>query len=419
MNLACSVVIPSFNRVQQLDTLLSALAAQDTEEPFEVIVVLDGSTDGSRRLMERWEEIGLFASFRWVEQPQKGQAAARNLGAFLARAPLLLFLDDDIVPDGNLISVHLAHHKAGEAIAVLGDCEIVRDEDRSFPEILLWSWYEDTFHRRATAWQPVSYRDFLTGNVSVRREDFARAGGFDQDFTRYGGEDYELGYRLLLAGVRFVADRSARARHFNKASVPKILEAARNGAHGNVLIAQKHPELIPGLSLDGPRELRLRIAAGLAFYAPVVGWFLQAIIRGKLKLLERFGFYRRWLRSLTVIRTYAYWRGLRESAGSMRDLRLIRQSAPPRLQQVIDVSVDLGFQVRALTVDIPSTILIVHAREVIGALDLHAHIEEPLLPWIVREMSSQLKDPLMLGLAASVLPTPIATPGDGRVFETG
>src|ERR1044071_5309725 len=102
---ACSVVIPSYDRAAKLDLLLAALAAQDTSEPFEVIVVLDGSKDASREVLTAWEQVGGFESLRWTEQARQGQAIARNTGSFLARAPVLLFLDDDVIPDPSLISV--------------------------------------------------------------------------------------------------------------------------------------------------------------------------------------------------------------------------------------------------------------------------------------------------------------------------
>ena len=76
---ACSVVIPSCNRAAKLELLLAALATQDTAAPFEVIVVLDGSTDDSKAVLSTWEQLGAFASLRWCEQTRQGQAIARNM----------------------------------------------------------------------------------------------------------------------------------------------------------------------------------------------------------------------------------------------------------------------------------------------------------------------------------------------------
>jgi GT2 family glycosyltransferase len=420
MKLLCSVVIPSFNRAQRLDTLLAALATQDTDQPFEVIVVLDGSTDGSRDVVSLWEELGAFAGFQWTEQPQRGQATARNVGAFLARAPIVLFIDDDVIPDPDLISIHLAQHAGGERIAVLGDCDFVLPEEPSFLKLALWAWWEDTYHKRAAAWQPPSYRDFLTGNVSLRREDFNRVGGFDEGFTGYGGEDYELGYRLLLSGVRFVTDRRARGRHFNDATLRKMIWASRQSGHGDVLTARKHPELIGGLPLAGSGGRHLRVAAGLAMYLPWLGAVVCLAKRLLVRLWEFLGFRGRWLRGFAFVTWYGYWRGLRDATGSMKELRRLRERAFPRLHQEIDVARDVAPQVRELIVYVPSTILIRYEGVAVGSIDLPAHIEEPLLPWLVRQISTQLTEDLLIEIAGGVLPAGVdAVEHGGRIFETG
>src|SRR5260221_2276184 len=119
------------------------------------------------------EELNAFGGFQWVEQPRKGQAAARNNGSFVAHAPILLFLDDDVVPDRDLLTTHFAHHASGQRIAVLGDCEIARSDELSLCELAMWGWWEDTNHRRSALGQPGSYLDFCTRNVSLRRAGFA------------------------------------------------------------------------------------------------------------------------------------------------------------------------------------------------------------------------------------------------------
>lgn len=419
MTLALSVVIPSHNRAQKLDALLAALAAQDTDQPFEVIVVLDGCTDASRHIAELWEELGAFAAFRWIEQPRKGQATARNVGAFVAEAPVVLFIDDDVVPDPNLISVHLQHHASGESIAVLGDCEIVLSDQPSFLRRTQWAWWEDTYFRRAADWQPSSYRDFLTGNVSLRREDFARVGGFDDGFTSYGAEDYELGYRLLRYGVRFVADRRAYARHFNTATVRRMVSASRQSGRGDVLIARKHPAIVAGLPLAGSGGPRLRVAAGMAMYLPWLGTLVCLAKRGMMRLWEFFGLRGRWLRDYAFVTWFGYWRGLHDATGSMKELRRIRALAPPVLEQEIDIAEDLGPQVQTMIVDVPSTIHVLHRGDVIGSMSLRAHIEEPLMAWVAREVPRQLSEQLFAEIAHDALPI-IAALEDARgILEAG
>ena len=400
---ACSVVIPSYDRAAKLDLLLAGLAAQDTKEPFEVIVVLDGSKDASLGVLTAWEQVGVFGSLRWIEQTRQGQAIARNNGSFLATAPVLLFLDDDVIPAPDLIRVHLEHHAAGERIVVLGDCEVVRTGSRSLAELSMWMWWEDTNHRRAADSQPPSYRDFCTGNLSIRRDDFARVGGFDLDFTGYGREDYELGYRLLQSGVRFVAERRAHAHHYNTSTVKGMCAAARQEAHGDVLIAQKHPELTTGLRLMSCGDFRTKIAAGLAMLAPWLGATLCFLLRGVTRMREKFRLRRRWRSGVDFMWAFSYWRGLHDRLGSLRGVRALRAAAVPAPDQEIDVRRPLRPQVARLNIDVPSTLTVLYDGRTVGRLDLKPNLNEPMLAWLSRELCAHLSSEILAEVARASL----------------
>src|SRR5579872_5917097 len=105
-----SVVIPTYNRRASLKRVLVALGRQTAApEDFEVVLVVDGCTDGTaemcRRLLPK-----LPYTLRVIEQTNAGPAAARNRGVDEARALLIVFIDDDVVPDERLIASHLAAH---------------------------------------------------------------------------------------------------------------------------------------------------------------------------------------------------------------------------------------------------------------------------------------------------------------------
>src|SRR5688572_32983298 len=103
-----SVVIPTFNRVRSLERTLSALARQaDPGAPFEVIVVSDGSTDGTDEYLSSGRPpVPVVAA----SQANAGPATARNHGIAKASGPLILFVDDDTEPDRHLLAAHLARH---------------------------------------------------------------------------------------------------------------------------------------------------------------------------------------------------------------------------------------------------------------------------------------------------------------------
>jgi GT2 family glycosyltransferase len=90
-----SLVMPNRDNAGVLDLTLSRLAEQTTYPDFELIVVDDGSTDGSRELLRRWRDSGRFRSFTLLEREPAGAPAALNTGAAAAAGELLVQLDAD------------------------------------------------------------------------------------------------------------------------------------------------------------------------------------------------------------------------------------------------------------------------------------------------------------------------------------
>src|SRR4051794_3983148 len=100
-----SVVVPTFNRRAGLERLLRALAIQTyPADLFEVVVVDDGSTDGTYAHLRR---LVLPFTSRYYRQRNQGPAAARNLGVHHARGRLLVFLDDDVAPVRSLLAEYV------------------------------------------------------------------------------------------------------------------------------------------------------------------------------------------------------------------------------------------------------------------------------------------------------------------------
>ena len=107
MTPACTVVVPTRNRRASLARLLAALARQTAVGSFDVVVVPDGSTDDSDRLLATWS--GPF-DLTVVPLAPSGREAARNAGAARARARVVLFFDDDVEPEPGVVAAHLRRH---------------------------------------------------------------------------------------------------------------------------------------------------------------------------------------------------------------------------------------------------------------------------------------------------------------------
>ena len=209
-----SVVIPTYNRQARLHRVLNALAAQTTDAAFEVVVVSDGSTDGTDEyLRSDLVPIPVAAS----SQANSGPAAARNAGVRIASAPLVLFLDDDVIPAPDLIERHwLAHEAADDDIVVIGP--MLTPQDVRLSPWVAWEQhqlYKQYEAMRVGDYQP-TFRQFYTGNASVSRQRVLDVGGFDTRFRR--AEDVELAFRLHQSGLRFEFVAEAKGHHYAERS---------------------------------------------------------------------------------------------------------------------------------------------------------------------------------------------------------
>lgn len=209
-----SVVIPTYNRRSRLSRVLDGLKAQSVDPGvFEAVVVDDGSTDGTAE----WLGAQAFPfRLRVVRQANSGPAAARNAGIRVAQGRIVLFIDDDLVPNPDLIAEHLRLHRTESGIAVIGPLESL---PRYAQPWVTWEQAMVEAQYRAMKrgdWAP-TFRQFWTANASVERERVLEVGGFDPAFLR--AEDVELGVRLSLRGVRFRFNPAASGMHHAERSL--------------------------------------------------------------------------------------------------------------------------------------------------------------------------------------------------------
>jgi glycosyltransferase involved in cell wall biosynthesis len=269
---ACSfsIVIPTHERRDLVCDAIRALAASTGAGPIEVIVVVDGSTDGTAATL-----AALTTPFplRVIEQENSGAAAARNRGAALATGDVLLFLDDDMMAAPDLLAQHRISHSEG-ADAVVGHIPLDPASPRSFLAEGVGRWAESRKDRLKTGAELTLF-DLLTGQLSVKRSLFESLGGFDETFTRggrFGDEDLDFGIRLLEKG-KIVFNPHAKSYQRYVVTPRQLLRQWADAGRADAILAAKHPrhaaELYALHGADRPfHRLVLRPLAAIPGIAP-------------------------------------------------------------------------------------------------------------------------------------------------------
>ena len=239
-----SVIIPTFNRWDTLEQTLSALERQ-TWRNFEVLIVDDGSTDGTSERLGQWrsqhEDNIDLKSFR---QPNLKPGQARNHGLRYATGDIVIFIGDDTIPDPDFVESHMTKHKRmGEACAVLGFTDWHREKMRVTPFLEFINTDGPQFgYGHFQDGDDVPFSCFYTSNISVPRTILGKE-AFHPAFDFVNWEDVELGYRLSLRGLRIVYDFGAKTRHLHPMDMVAFFKRQRQIGEKMRVILDLHPEL--------------------------------------------------------------------------------------------------------------------------------------------------------------------------------
>lgn len=263
-----SIVLPTHGRRASMLNVLRALSRQSVPAgTFEVVVVCDGDVDGSAEACRALAPT-LPYRLRVLEQANQGPAAARNHGVEEAHGSLIIFLDDDVVPDERLIALHLEAHAQQETWVTIGPL---------LPppgyRLSLWAaWEARSLCRQyadmeAGRWQ-ATYHQFYTGNAAVLKRHIIAAGGFDPSFRR--AEDVELALRLHDRGLHFVFLSQARGWHYVQRTFASWLRIPEAYGAADVAMARAgHPHVLEKIAREYPgRSRAVRTVASLCAGRP-------------------------------------------------------------------------------------------------------------------------------------------------------
>ena len=238
-----SLIVPTFNRLPILRKCLAALEAQTvSSQDFEVIVIDDGSSDGTEDAMRSYQPR---FGFQYLRQSNSGTGAARRNGVEHAGGEYLLLMNDDTLCQPDVIEQHLAMQKnyAAERWAILGSFEYPREARRRAMTHFL---HESSFMFPQVEMEegfPYPYSHFITCNLSVRRGAVVEAGSFDPTYKL--SEDTELGVRLLEMGYGVLYHPAAHAWHDHLPyTVSSLIRRARVYGADYFYMFRRHPRVI-------------------------------------------------------------------------------------------------------------------------------------------------------------------------------
>jgi glycosyltransferase involved in cell wall biosynthesis len=261
--LRASVVVPTHGGAHRLPDLLDAMAVQDFDGEWELIVVIDGIVDDTVSLLEGYRDRLPLRTI--VHDTGRGVVAVLNDAFAQARGEVLIRCDDDLTPRPDFVRRHVAHHLSSTGIGVIGptrdvfpDTPYARAYGRLATERSLQAAYRRPEDQRWIGW---------AANNSVHREAWACAGGFSPRFVY--GQDSELGWRLAHhCGVRIVVDPDLQVDHRgpSTSAATRIPRAFVSGASKRLFYIE-HPSERP----EPARPSNLKGRAWAALVAALAG----------------------------------------------------------------------------------------------------------------------------------------------------
>lgn len=211
-----SIIIPIFNSVATIRQCLDSVSKQTyAKERYEIVVIDDGSTDGSSDCVLEYQVI-------LIKQSNKGPACARNRGVKCAKGELVIFLDSDCVVASDWIQKHVNVHVSGcdegVRLGCVGGSMILPKKHNTIIELSDYysSWYEPPL---ASAKQKYEY--LPSTNLSILKNVFEMVGGFNENLRC--GEDVEFGMRLLGRGYVIKCCPEIEVEHYSRTTLSSFM----------------------------------------------------------------------------------------------------------------------------------------------------------------------------------------------------
>ena len=223
-----SVVVCTYNAERTMEDCLESLSKLNYPD-YEVIVVNDGSTDGSLAIAER------FGYCRIISQPNKGLSVARNVGAQNSTGEIVAYTDSDCVADPDWLAYLVSKMVVSDLVAC-GGPNFPPPEDNLVPAAVAVSPGGPTHVLLSD-----DVAEHIAGcNMAFRRDVLLQLGGFDPVY-RAAGDDIDICWRFQDAGYSIGFSPAAVVWHFRRNTVKAYLGQQRGYGKAEALVYSKHP----------------------------------------------------------------------------------------------------------------------------------------------------------------------------------
>ena len=243
---AISISMPCYNRAHDLERVLSAYDNQVVDEHFEIVAIDDSSSDNTWSVFNNYPPRNF--TLRTVRhEKNKGLAAARNTGLELVQAPIILFVNDDILPDQFMVKGHLATHRRypEKEVAIVGQIQWADDlpVNTLINHIVGIGAQQFSYHYFKDGHE-YDFRHFYTANVSIKTEMLRSIDqGFDTGFWLYGFEDAELSYRLSINNLKIIYQAILVGFHYHYHNIWTFTDRQYKAGVMACVLIKKHPEV--------------------------------------------------------------------------------------------------------------------------------------------------------------------------------
>ncbi|HID40416.1 MAG TPA: glycosyltransferase [Calditrichaeota bacterium] len=275
-----SIIIPSYNRVDELAELFGSIRNLDfPKDSFEVVVADDGSTDNTPQLIKEIQAKDEF-TLRYFTQQKKGPGAARNLGMEKAKGDFFIFIDSDVIlPSAWLKNIAEAVNReqadafGGPDTYLKSFSPLLKAINYTMTSFITTGGLRGKKGKMLAKYYPRSF------NMGLSKALWQKIGGFH---PRYYGEDIEFSNRIINAGAKVIFIEAAYLYHKRRTNLRKFFSQVYRMGAARIFLYKIDPSLLEPLhAIPALATLIVFIVAVLAvFFDPFRFLFFLGLIAG-------------------------------------------------------------------------------------------------------------------------------------------